>query len=208
MQFMKVLGVGVVALGLVFSIATVKPDLLPRVETWKSRIVNFSGDKTEFYQVEHAMAAIYNGGALPQMPGTGHSRNYLPHPYSDMIYAYIVEEYGSILGGLGVLLLYVIFLSRSLRLSIKAEDPFAKNLVVGLSFMIVFQALINMAVSVNLIPVTGQPMPLISMGGTSTLFTSIAIGMILGVSSSVYTPEVLKTSSSSKSTGANVYAKA
>jgi cell division protein FtsW len=74
--------------------------------------------------------------------------------------------------------------------------------------MIVFQALINMAVSVNLIPVTGQPMPLISMGGTSTLFTSIAIGMILGVSSSVYTPEVLKTSSSSKSTGANVYAKA
>jgi len=208
MQLLKVAGVGVVALGLVFTVAMAKPDLLPRVETWKSRIINFSGDKTEFYQVEHAMAAIYNGGALPQMPGTGHSRNYLPHPYSDMIYAYIVEEYGSILGGLGVLLLYVIFLSRSLRLSIKAEDPFAKNLVVGLSFMIVFQALINMAVSVNLIPVTGQPMPLISMGGTSTLFTSIAIGMILGVSSSVYTPEVLNTSSSSKSTGANVYAKA
>ena len=207
-QLLKVIGVGIVGLGLVFSIAMAKPDLLPRVETWKSRIVNFSGDKTEFYQVEHAMAAIYNGGAFPQMPGTGHSRNYLPHPYSDMIYAYIVEEYGSILGGLGVLLLYVIFLSRSLRLSIKAEDPFAKNLVVGLSFMIVFQALINMAVSVNLIPVTGQPMPLISMGGTSTLFTSIAIGMILGVSSSVYTPEVLKSSSSSKSTGANVYAKA
>lgn len=207
-QLLKVVGVGVIAIGLLFSISIVKPDLFPRVETWKSRIVNFSGDEGEDYQVDHAMAAIYNGGALPQMPGTGHSRNYLPHPYSDMIYAYVVEEYGSILGGLGLLLLYLIFLSRSLRLSIKAEDPFAKNLVIGLSFMIVFQALINMAVSVNLMPVTGQPMPLISMGGTSTLFTSIAIGMILGVSTSVYTPEALKSGSTSRSTGGNVYAEA
>lgn len=207
-QLLKVVGVGVAALGLVFTIAMAKPDLFPRVETWKSRIVNFSGDETEVFQVEHAMAAIYNGGALPQMPGTGSSRNYLPHPYSDMIYAYIVEEYGSILGGLGVLFLYVIFLSRSLRLSIKAEDPFAKSLVIGLSFMIVFQAFINMAVSVNLIPVTGQPMPLISMGGTSTLFTSIAIGMILGVSTSVYTPEEIVTGTTSRPSGGNVYAEA
>jgi cell division protein FtsW len=208
LQLLKVIGVGVAAIGLVFTIAMAKPDLFPRVETWKSRIVNFSGDKSEVFQVEHAMAAIYNGGALPQMPGTGNARNYLPHPYSDMIYAYIVEEYGSILGGLGVLFLYVIFLSRSLRLSIKAEDPFAKSLVVGLSFMIVFQAFINMAVSVNLIPVTGQPMPLISMGGTSTLFTSIAIGMILGVSTAVYTPEEIIAGNSSRSTGGNVYAEA
>lgn len=208
LQLLKVIGVGVAAIGLVFTIAMAKPDLFPRVETWKSRIVNFSGDKSEVFQVEHAMAAIYNGGALPQMPGTGNARNYLPHPYSDMIYAYIVEEYGSILGGLGVLFLYVIFLSRSLRLSIKAEDPFAKSLVVGLSFMIVFQAFINMAVSVNLIPVTGQPMPLISMGGTSTLFTSIAIGMILGVSTAVYTPEEIIAGNTSRSTGGNVYAEA
>jgi cell division protein FtsW len=208
LQLLKVIGVGVAALGLLFVLAMAKPDLFPRVETWKSRIVNFSGDKTEVFQVEHAMAAIYNGGALPQMPGTGNARNYLPHPYSDMIYAYIVEEYGSILGGVGVLLLYLIFLSRSLRLSIKSEDPFAKNMVVGLSFMIVFQALINMAVSVNLIPVTGQPMPLISMGGTSTLFTSIAIGMILGVSTAVYTPEVLSDDRTARSTGGNAYAEA
>lgn len=207
-QLLKVVGVGVAAIGLIFSISMVSPKLLPRVDTWKNRIVNFNEDKTEGFQVEHAMAAIYNGGALPQMPGTGSSRNYLPHPYSDMIYAYVVEEYGSILGGLGLILLYVIFLSRSMRLSIKAEDPFAKNLVVGLSFMIVFQALINMAVSVNLIPVTGQPMPLISMGGTSTLFTSIAVGMILGVSTAVYTPEKLNSNSSSRSTGGNVYAEA
>lgn len=207
-QLLKVVGVGVSAIALIFMVNMVKPDLLPRVETWKSRIVNFSEDKTEVFQVEHAMAAIYNGGLLPQMPGTGKSRNYLPHPYSDMIYAYVVEEYGSILGGIGLLLLYVIFLSRSMRLSIKTEDVFAKNLVIGLSFMIVFQALINMAVSVNLIPVTGQPMPLVSMGGTSTVFTSIAIGMILGVSTSVYTPEVIPTSKQEKSKGGNAYASA
>jgi len=207
-QLLKVLGVGVAAIALIFMVSMAEPDLLPRVETWKSRIINFSEDQTEVYQVEHAMAAIYNGGLLPQMPGTGKSRNYLPHPYSDMIYAYVVEEYGSILGGIGLLLLYVIFLSRSMRLSIKAEDVFAKNLVIGLSFMIVFQALINMAVSVNLIPVTGQPMPLVSMGGTSTLFTSIAIGMILGVSTSVYSPEVISSSRQDKSKGGNAYASA
>jgi cell division protein FtsW len=203
LQLLKVVGIGIAAIGFLFMISMAKPDLLPRLETWKSRIVNFSEDKTEVFQVEHAMAAIYNGGFFPQMPGTGKARNYLPHPYSDMIYAYVVEEYGSILGGLGLLLMYLIILSRSLRLAIKSEDVFAKNLVVGLSFMIVFQALINMAVSVNLIPVTGQPMPLVSMGGTSTLFTSIAVGMILGVSTSVYTPEALYSSKASLKGGNN-----
>jgi len=205
-QLLKIVGLGVAAIGLIFMVSMAKPDLLPRVETWKSRIVNFSGDETEVFQVEHAMAAIYNGGALPQMPGTGKARNYLPHPYSDMIYAYIVEEYGSILGGAGILLLYMIFLSRSMRLTLKTDDFFARNMVFGLSFMIVLQALINMAVSVNLIPVTGQPMPLVSMGGTSTLFTSIAIGMILGVSTSVYTPEVIGKESNRNSKNSNVYA--
>ena len=208
MQLFKVVGLGVSAVALLFMVSMAKPDLFPRVETWKSRIVNFNQDQSDVFQVEHAKAAIYNGGAFPQMPGTGKSRNYLPHPYSDMIYAYIVEEYGSILGGLGLILLYVILLSRSFRLSIKSEDPFAKNLVVGLSFMIVFQAFINMAVSVSLIPVTGQPMPLVSMGGTSTLFTSIAIGMILGVSTSVYSPEMLGSGASSTKMRSNAYAKA
>lgn len=208
MQLLKVVGLGVAMVGLLFMVSMAKPDLLPRVETWKARIINFNEDDTEDFQVEHAMAAIYNGGAFPQMPGTGKSRNYLPHPYSDMIYAYIVEEYGSILGGLGILLLYIILLSRSMRLSLKTDDFFAKNMVFGLSFMIVFQALINMAVSVNLIPVTGQPMPLVSMGGTSTLFTSIAIGMILGVSTSVYTPEAIGNKSNNNSKNSNVYASA
>jgi cell division protein FtsW len=189
---LRVVGLGLAGVGLLFALSTVKPELFPRIETWKSRIVNFSSsDSGESFQVEHAMAAIYNGGALPQMPGTGKARNYLPHPYSDMIYAYIVEEYGSILGGLGIMLLYVIFLTRSMRLAIKTQDIFARLTVLGLSFMIVLQAFINMAVAVNLIPVTGQPMPLISMGGTSTLLTSVAIGMILGISTAQYSPEVL-----------------
>jgi cell division protein FtsW len=189
---LRVVGLGLAGVGLLFALSTVKPELFPRIETWKSRIVNFSkGDTGESFQVEHAMAAIYNGGALPQMPGTGKARNYLPHPYSDMIYAYIVEEYGSILGGLGIMLLYVIFLTRSMRLAIKTQDMFARLTVMGLSFMIVMQAFINMAVAVNLIPVTGQPMPLISMGGTSTLLTSIAIGMILGISTAQYSPEMI-----------------
>ena len=193
-QLLKIIGAGIAGVGLIFSLALVKPDLFPRIETWKSRVVNFMNDEGgDSFQVEHAMTAIYNGGAFPHMPGSGKARNYLPHPYSDMIYAYIIEEYGSILGGLGLLLLYIIFLTRTMRLAIKSKDLFARLTVIGLSFMIVLQALVNMAVAVNLIPVTGQPMPLVSMGGTSTLLTSIAIGMILGISTAQYTPEVLKT---------------
>jgi cell division protein FtsW len=124
-----------------------------------------------------------------------------------MIYAYIVEEYGSILGGLGIMLLYVIFLTRSMRLAIKTQDIFARLTVLGLSFMIVLQAFINMAVAVNLIPVTGQPMPLVSMGGTSTLLTSVAVGMILGISTAQYNPEaLLKHQKKSNTADGNAYA--
>jgi cell division protein FtsW len=204
----RIIGMGLAGVGLLFALSTVKPELFPRIETWKSRIVNFSkGDTGESFQVEHAMAAIYNGGLFPQMPGTGKARNYLPHPYSDMIYAYIVEEYGSVLGGLGIMLLYVIFLTRSMRLAIKSQDMFARLTVVGLSFMIVTQAFINMAVAVNLIPVTGQPMPLVSMGGTSTLLTSVAVGMILGISTAQYNPEaLLKHQKKSNTADGNAYA--
>lgn len=167
-------------------LSTVFPDLLPRVETWKSRIVSYEASGTEkSYQVEHAMMAIQSGGILPSGPGTGDSRNYLPHPYSDMIYAFIIEEYGALLGGCGMLLLYLIFLYRTLRLSRKCERDFGILLVIGLSLLIAFQAFINMGVAVNLLPVTGQPLPLVSMGGTSIWFTSIAMGIILSVSRSV-----------------------
>ena len=175
---------------LMLVMSTSFPDLLPRVETWKTRILSFeSGDSEANYQIEHAMMAIQSGGFFPTGPGTGDSRNYLPHPYSDMIYAFIIEEYGAVIGGCGMLLLYLIFLYRALRLARKCERDFGTLLVIGLSFLIAFQAFINMGVAVSLLPVTGQPLPLVSMGGTSIWFTCIAVGMILSVSRSVYEGE-------------------
>ena len=134
------------------------------------------------YQVEHAKIAIASGGFLPNGPGSGTSRNFLPHPYSDMIYAFIIEEYGSILGGLGLLLLYLILLFRAVRIASTCTKPFGALAAIGLGLMLVMQAMINMAVAVNLVPVTGQPLPLVSMGGTSVWFTCLAIGIMLSVS--------------------------
>ncbi len=181
-----VVGTGVAGFALLLSLSSVVPELLPRVETWKNRIVNFQNDNDEAnYQIDHAMMAIQAGGVLPKGPGHGDSRNYLPHPYSDMIYAFIIEEYGLIIGGMGVLLLYLILLLRAIRAATRCDKVFGMLMVIGLSFSIVFQALINMAVAVKLMPVTGQPMPLISLGGTSTWLTCLAFGMILSVSRAV-----------------------
>ncbi|MCB0765215.1 MAG: FtsW/RodA/SpoVE family cell cycle protein, partial [Flavobacteriales bacterium] len=143
-------------------------NILPRVETWVKRIDSFGeADSDANYQVEHAKIAIASGGLMPNGPGSGTSRNWLPHPYSDMIYAFIVEEYGSILGGVGLLLLYLILLFRTVKIAGRCERPFGSLVAVGLGMMLVLQAMINMAVAVNLVPVTGQPLPLVSMGGTS-----------------------------------------
>lgn len=158
-------------------------NVLPRVETWERRIDSFGkADSDANYQTEHAKIAIASGGLFPNGPGSGASRNWLPHPYSDMIYAFIVEEYGSILGGLGLLLLYLILLHRAIAVAKKCEKPFGALAAVGLGLLLVMQAMINMAVAVNLLPVTGQPLPLVSMGGTSAWFTCLAIGIILSVS--------------------------
>lgn len=177
--------------GLVFflslQVAGKFPDLLPRMATWKSRIENFGDSSSDAnYQSEHAKYAIANGGILPNGPGKGNSRNFLPHPYSDMIYAFIIEEYGSLFGGFGLIVLYLVLLMRSIRIATRCEKPFGSYVAMGLSTLIVFQALTNMAVAANVIPVTGQPLPLVSLGGTSTLFTCLAIGIILSVSRSVY----------------------
>lgn len=181
-----VFGAGIAGFAFLILISSSFPDLLPRVETWKARITNFeSGDSEANYQVEHAMMAIQSGGLFPGGPGSGDSRNYLPHPYSDMIYAFIIEEYGTIVGGVGILLLYIILLYRCIKIARKCERSFGTLLVLGLIFLISFQAFINMGVAVSLLPVTGQPLPLVSMGGTSIWFTCIAMGMILSVSRSV-----------------------
>ena len=167
------------------------PEALPRFGTWASRIESFvgfaSGDASaeasqEDYQIELAQIAIHRGTLFPHGPASGTSRNFLPHPYSDMIYAFIIEEWGAILGGLGLILLYLALLFRASRTAIKCESAFGRNLVLGLGLMIVVQALVNMGVSVRLFPTTGQPLPLVSYGGTSLLFTSLSIGMMLAVS--------------------------
>lgn len=182
------------ALGMgIYGVGKVSPEMFPRFGTWTTRIEQHIGFTTGGadhvategeYQIELAQVAIHNGGLFPSGPGTGTSRNYLPHPYSDMIYAFIIEEWGAIIGGLGLLLIYLIFLYRTILTAKKCDRPFGSYLAMGLGMMITLQALINMAVAVRLFPTTGQPLPLVSYGGTSILFTCLAIGMILAVSRS------------------------
>ena len=181
-----ILGAAALAFTLLLVLAKASPGLLPRLDTWVSRIESFgTEDHDANYQVEHAKIAIASGGLLPNGPGSGASRNWLPHPYSDMIYAFIVEEYGSIIGGLGLILLYLILLFRAVRIAGRCDKPFGSLVAMGLGLMLVMQAMVNMAVAVNLVPVTGQPLPLVSMGGTSIWFTCLAIGIMLSVSRSL-----------------------
>jgi cell division protein FtsW len=158
------------------------PDLIPRGATWKARIENFiKGDSKSNYQSEQAKIAIATGGVIGKGPGNSTQRAFLPQASSDFIYAIIIEEYGLITGFI-MLFLYMILLFRGIRILRDSEKLFGGLVAVGLSFSLVFQALINMAVAVNLFPVTGQPLPLVSMGGTSIMFTCIALGIILSIS--------------------------
>ena len=153
-----------------------------RAATWKSRIESFAaGNAEESYQVVQSKIAVAQGGLTGLGPGKSMQRNFLPHPYSDFIYAIIIEEYG-VLGGAVVLFLYLLFLFRAIKIVIASPKAFGALLAVGLSMSLVIQALIHMAVAVNLLPVTGLTLPLISMGGTSMFFTSISIGIVLSVS--------------------------
>jgi cell division protein FtsW len=139
-------------------------------------------DKT--FQQDQSKIAIASGGILGKGPGNSTQRNFLPHPYSDFIFAIIVEEYGMV-GGVSVVLLYLLLMYRIIKIVTQAPKAFGALLAAGLGFSLTIQALANMAVAVNLFPVTGVPLPLVSMGGTSILFTSIAFGIILSVSKDV-----------------------
>lgn len=152
-----------------------------RGETAKSRIESFFNKEELPYQAKHARVAIATGGIAGKGPGQSQQRNVLPHPYSDFVYAIIIEEYG-MAGGVSVLLLYLVLLYRGMRTAYNSERAYGGLLSAGLSFAIVLQAMVNMGVVVGLGPVTGLPLPLISMGGTSLLFTGIALGIILSVS--------------------------
>ncbi len=170
--------VGLVIIVMVFNF----PNAIPRGATWKARIENFSkGDSESNFQAEQAKIAIATGGIMGKGPGNSMQRNFLPQASSDFIFAIVIEEWG-LVSAVIIVFLYLILLFRGVKIANKSERTFGSLLAIGLTFSLVFQAMINMAVAVNLFPVTGQPLPLVSMGGTSIWFTSIAIGMILSVS--------------------------
>ncbi|MFT5846439.1 MAG: cell division protein FtsW [Psychroserpens sp.] len=179
-----IIGAGILLLALFVLVAKAFPDAMDnRVDTWTSRIENFvNGEDTEAdYQIENAKIAIASGGIRGKGPGKSTQKNVLPQSSSDFIFAIIIEEYG-LIGGVILLIMYSWLLFRIVIVSQKADTIFGKLLVLGVGLPIIFQALINMAVAVELFPVTGQTLPLISSGGTSIWMTCLALGIVLSVS--------------------------
>lgn len=178
---------GILSVGLIYTVSKITGK--GRAETWEKRVASFMGSeekspedkRDDDFQVTQAKIAIASGGVFGQGPGHSQAKDYLPHGYSDFIYANIIAEYG-LLGGAVVIFLYLLFLWRSILIFKRCPFAFGAFLAVGLSITLVFQAMLNMAVNVHLVPVTGLTLPLISMGGSSIWFTSIAIGIILSVS--------------------------
>lgn len=208
-HIMAIIGIGVVGLGLYIAIDAARTSVgnrkaeklamesgnevtfepkKTRIATWIGRIEAMGESKGEgydpfddhHYQQTYAKIAVATSSVFGKGPGKSEQRNFLPHPYSDFIFAIIIEEYG-ILGALIVLMLYIILFTRVLRIVIKWPLTFGSYMAFGLGFLVIVQAMINMGVSIGLLPVTGQPLPFVSMGGTSMMATGIIIGMILSV---------------------------
>lgn len=180
----------VVGITLLFSFPDATIGKYGRLLTAKNRIISFAPEKfgdgdvskeAEPFQVTQAKIAIAKGGIFPNGPGNSQQKNFLPHPYSDYIFAIIIEEYG-LIGGIFIMFLYLFFLFRTALMIKKTPKAFGAILAFGLALSLVIQAMINMGVAVNLLPVTGLTLPLVSMGGSSTIFTSLAFGIILSVS--------------------------
>ena len=187
----SIIGLGIFGALFIYGIAKLSPELsnkiMPRSATWVSRVDNYFNSKEvkkldQDYQQQQALVAIYNGGFSGVGPGKSTQRNILPYSSSDFIFAIMVEEYGLLIGAIFPMLLYLILFYRALRISTKIASVFGGLICVGLMFSLVFQAFVNMLVSVGVLPVTGQTLPLISMGGTSILFTCITLGIVLSVS--------------------------
>ncbi|MDA9309570.1 FtsW/RodA/SpoVE family cell cycle protein, partial [Flavobacteriaceae bacterium] len=179
-----ILTTGLLLLSLFVLSAKAFPDVFPnRVDTWISRVASFvdKTDKDADYQIIKAKTAIASGGITGLGPGKSVQKNFLPQSSSDFIYAIIVEEFG-LLGALVVMVVYLLLLFRLVVVAHKSSSMFAKLLVIGVGLPVVFQALVNMAVAVELFPVTGQTLPLISSGGTSIWMTCLALGIVLSVS--------------------------
>jgi cell division protein FtsW len=186
-NLLKFIGISIALFIIFIGILMILPaERQGRLKTWENRLESFFAGKEEPEddQVIQSKIAVVSGGFFGKMPGNSTQRNFLSHPYSDFIFAIILEEYG-LLGGSFVVLLYLILLFRAVRIVTKTPRTFGAFLTIGVAFSLVFQALINMGVAVDLLPVTGQPLPLVSMGGTSVWFTSLSIGIILSVSKEV-----------------------
>jgi len=182
------LGIGIFVLGGAFIYAMNSDVRFGRIATMKSRIEAFSegSDDGGSYQSRQAKIAVARGGFTGSGPGKSRQKNILPSPFADFIYAIIIEEYGSIFGGITLVFLYLLLLYRAFRIVLLTSNPLAALMSIGLAFSLVFQALINMGVAVNLLPVTGLALPIVSRGGTSILFVSIAFGIILSASRTIY----------------------
>ena len=187
----SIIGLGIFGALFIYGIAKISPEIsnkiMPRSATWISRVDSYFNTKEvrkldQDYQQQQALVAIYNGGFSGVGPGKSTQRNILPYSSSDFIFAIMVEEYGLLLGAIFPMLLYLILFYRALRIATKIASVFGGLICIGLMFSLVFQAFVNMLVSVGVLPVTGQTLPLISMGGTSILFTCITLGIILSVS--------------------------
>ena len=208
LHILSILGIGIVLFGVYIGIEAIRvnkqnkqaqelvaegknaeyKEKQTRIATWSNRLKTIFGAKEadydpfdeHHYQQTYAKIAVATSSGLGKGPGKSEQRNFLPHPYSDFIYAIIVEEYG-IIGAVFVLMLYIILFTRVLRIMLKRPLTFGAYLAFGLGFLVTVQAMINMGVSIGLLPVTGQPLPFVSMGGTSLMATGIIIGMILSV---------------------------
>jgi cell division protein FtsW len=182
-QYIFTLGIlGVFVFGGLIAIGQLYPEVgIIRVDTWISRVQQYLHAEDGGYQMQQAQIAIARGGIFGEGPGNSIIRNFLPYAHADFIYAIICEEYG-LIGGTVILALYVLLFLRNVKLVTKSPKAFGAFLAIGLSLMLTVQALANIAVNINLVPATGQTLPMISMGGTSILFTCISLGMILSVS--------------------------
>ncbi len=182
----SILGVGILSLALFILTAKAFPDAMKnsRINTWSSRIENFaSGESEDNYQAQKAKIAIASGEIYGKGPGKSVQKNFLPQSSSDFIYAIIGEEFG-LIGAVSIIILFLGLLFRLVIIATKSTTIFGTLLCLGVGLPIIFQAMINMGVAVGLFPVTGQPLPLISTGGTSIWMTCFAIGIVLSVSAS------------------------
>lgn len=176
---------GVSVFSLMVMLGAKYPNLLPRASTWEKRMETFinpsAASTDDRYQITKAQIAMANGGLVGVGPGNSTQRNYVPYAYADFIYAIIVEEYG-VIGGIALILLYLLLFFRVVRLVTKSSKAFGAMVAFGLGLSILMQAFMNIAVNLDLVPVTGLTLPLVSMGGTSILFTCVSFGIILSVS--------------------------